>query len=91
MVNIQKIDNAKSNFTPLFFAKLLRLCQAAWGSGINSAFQVQPQILYWTVVWALTRPLQNIHLVIFNPFLCSFSYILRIIVLSLKNKSSLRW
>lgn len=51
------------------------LCQVAWGSGVNSPFQVQPQTLYWTEVQALTWPLQNIHPVVLKPFLCfSFSF-----------------
>lgn len=46
------------------------ICKAAparacrQGSGVNSPLQIQPQVLNWTEVWALTRPLQNIQLVI---------------------------
>lgn len=35
-----------------------------WGSGVNSPFEVQPQILQWTETWAAT-PLQKIHLDVF--------------------------
>lgn len=35
-----------------------------------------PQILYWTEVWALTWQFQNIHLVVFKAFLCSYSWLL---------------
>ncbi len=37
------------NFSPFFLAKQLNLCQVAWGSGVNSSFQVQSQILDWIV------------------------------------------
>lgn len=45
-----------------------------WGSALNSSFQVLLQIFYVIEVWALTGPLQSIHLVVFKQFLCSFSY-----------------
>lgn len=32
----------------------------------------QPQNLDWVEIWALTRPLQNIQLVVFELFLCTF-------------------
>ena len=37
-------------------------------SGVNSPFQIQPQILYWIEVWALPQPLHNNHLVVCKPF-----------------------
>ena len=74
-------------FSQSFHAKQLKLCQIAWGSGMNSSFQVQPQIPNWIEIWALTWPLQNMHLVVFEPFLCSFCFMLEVIVLLEKQSS----
>ena len=83
------VDGPLASITSLsfFFAQLLRLCPVAQGSDVDSSFQAQPQFLYWIEVWALTRPFQDITLVVFKPFLCSFHSILQVVVL-LENKSS---
>lgn len=73
---------------PILLCKLLKLCQVAQGSGTNSPFQVRPQILYWIEAWALTWPLQKIHLVVFKRFLCRFRCMLWVI--SLAGKIDLR-
>ena len=62
-----------TNGTPFFFAKLLKLCQVVRGSSVKSPFQVQLQILYWIEIWALTRPLQNIHIIVFKPCRVAFT------------------
>lgn len=58
--------------TAIVLAKQLNVCHVARGSGVNSFFQVQPQILNWIEIWALTWSLQNIHFVVLEPFMCSF-------------------
>lgn len=78
------------SFSPLIFAKLFRFWQAAWKYSLNSPIKVLPQILYWIEVSALTRPLQNIHLIVLKLFLCSFSWMLQVVVL-LDNKCSYGW
>ena len=76
------VDWTLQHSSPFFFAKLLKLCQVARGSGANSPFQVRPQILYWIEAWALTWPLQKIHLVVFKRFLCRFRCMLWVIILA---------
>lgn len=52
------------DFTPFYFAKLakLKFCKVAQWSEWTALFEVQCPILYWIEIWALSWPLQNIHL-----------------------------
>lgn len=58
---------------PILLCRIAQtLLRVKWESWVNSLFQVQPHILTWTEVWALTQSLQNINAVVLNPFMCSF-------------------
>ena len=74
------------HFSPFSLAKQLKLCQVAWGSGVNISVKVEPQILNWIEIWVFTWPVQNIHLVVFQPSLCSFCCMFGAVLV--KNKSS---
>lgn len=54
------------NMSPFLFAKLLKICQVAWGLWGISIVQVQPGILYW--LKSGLGPFQELGLIVFLEY-----------------------
>ncbi len=69
-----------SNICPLFFAKMLQICQIARASPVHSPLQITTQMFSRIQVWAMAGPLQNFNLLLVKPFFCWFGCMLWVVV-----------
>ena len=76
---------AHLDFLPLFSADPLKLCKVGWGTSVNSHFQGSLEMFNWIHARALAGPLKDIH-----PLLHCLGCVLRVIVLLVNLRSSLR-
>ena len=69
VVLYQVCTHCSRDFGPLLHTDLLQILEVSGLSLGNTDFQLPPKIFYWVQVWRLSRPLQDLEMLLTEPLL----------------------
>lgn len=83
-ISLSLYRSGHCNLSQFFFAKLFQLCWVAWGHRDCewlAFFKSSHKILHWLEIQPLAWPFQDINIFVSMSFLCSFGFMLGVVVL----------
>ncbi len=81
VVGHQVCTHLRRDFVPLLFADPLQVIKVSRLTFVNSNLQLPSQLFYGMKIWRLSRPLQDLSVLLLEPLLCCLGRVFWVIVM----------